>query len=750
MIKDNWLEELNEAQYAAVTYSAGPHLVIAGAGSGKTRVLTYKIAWLIANGVPSHHILALTFTNKAAREMRNRILHLIGNQGAYSLTAGTFHSVFSRILRQEASLLGYTRDFTIYDTSDSKSLVKKLIKEMQLDEKIYKSSLVLNRISEAKNMLKTAADYGHDSNCRLRDNYDRVYRMDEIYQVYQNRLQAANAMDFDDLLFNMYRLLNEFPNKREKYRNLFKYVLVDEYQDTNYAQYKIISLLCSQKEDGFVCVVGDDAQSIYGFRGADIRNILQFQNEYEGSRLFKLERNYRSTKNIVGAANSLIKKNIHQIPKEVYSERGEGLPIMVHSYSTDRDEAAAVVKFINEDKKQGRSLDDIAVLYRTNAQSRVIEDELRKQGVPYRIYGSVSFYQRKEVKDVIAYFRLISNPRDTESLLRIVNFPSRKIGNTTMDKVMLCAAEQGVVPFDVVCSPQQYGLPVNSPTADRLYNFGAMIRSFAQSLETEDAYTFASNIIEKIKLRHYYLFDATAEERDKWENVEELMSALREFVVLRTQANEDTGIRAFLAEVALLTDQDEKQDEKERVTLMTIHAAKGLEFGSVIIVGMEEELFPSAQCMESERDIEEERRLFYVALTRAKEVCRLTSAVIRFRNGMQNFQEPSRFLKDIDSRFLIKQTVSHPSSRLFSSNIDWGDAPSFKPQHLSPIKADNLSEREQITPPFPVGSRVRHKSFGDGTLVDAYKENGTDRVVVEFDNAGKKTMLLKFAVLQKI
>lgn len=757
--------DLNPVQAEAVRYSGGPHLVIAGAGSGKTRVLTYKIAWLISQGVPSSRILALTFTNKAAREMRERIYRLIGADEARYLTAGTFHSVFARILRQEGGVLGYTHDYTIYDTADSKSLIKKITKDLNLDDKIYKPALLLNRISEAKNSLVSAREYNMSHEWRMRDNTDRLYRMGEVYQVYQQRLRATDAMDFDDILFNMYILLSEHPETRDKYHDIFRYILVDEYQDTNHAQYMIIKALCAPSDveseqgrrDGYICVVGDDAQSIYGFRGADIRNILHFTHEYPNCRLFKLERNYRSTKNIVGAAGSLIKKNRNQISKEVYSDRQDGLPVVLKDYSDDRGEASGVCRTLMLCHRDGRSYDDMAVLYRTNAQSRVLEDELRKNSVPYRIYGGVSFYQRKEVKDVLAYFRLICNTRDDESLLRIINLPARKLGDTTMDKVRQCAIAGGVPLFSVVSDPQRYALAVNNPTAQRLTSFAAMITELRETADTADAYTFADAVLTRSGLRTTLMLGKTAEERDQWDNVQELVTALQEFVSMQQQTGDSDNIRAFLAEVALLTDQDEHSDDCPRVTLMTIHAAKGLEYGVVCIVGLEENLFPSPFC-ETEREMEEERRLLYVAITRAEDECHLSWAHTRFRNGAQLYQTQSRFLRDIDRRYM----QAGPQRPLYSAtpagtgfNMRFSESSQRLTRsgqggsRLTAISTGggiNETGREPAIPPFPIGSHVRHAVFGTGILLEAYKENGTEKLKVQFGNE-IKTMIQKFAKL---
>lgn len=613
-----FLDNLSESQREAVVYNDGPHLIIAGAGSGKTRVLTFKIAYLLSQGVSAGNILALTFTNKAAREMRERIGKLVGEQYARYLSMGTFHSIFSRVLRQEAQQLGYTADYTIYDTTDSKSVIKQIVKEMGEDEKIYKTGEVLGRISEAKNNLITPREYAADRDYQTRDKISRMYRMADIYYAYQKRLRDANAMDFDDLLVNMYYLLHYFPETRAKYQEIFKYILVDEYQDTNRVQYLIVKYLAEPNCN--ICVVGDDAQSIYAFRGADIRNILEFQSDYQGCPLFKLERNYRSTKNIVGAANSLIKHNRRQISKDVYSENGEGLPLQLSTHGSDRDEGKFIAEKAYHLHRLGRDYDDMAVLYRTNAQSRVIEDELRKLSIPYRIYGGVSFYQRKEIKDVLSYFRLVCNPKDDEALLRIINFPARAIGETTMKKVKDVAHAQDVNLFDVVCHPAEMQLPVNGPTQKRLIDFGKLILSLQQEVQNKNAYEFADFVLKTAGIRTALATDTTQEGQDRLQNVEELMSAIREYVEVQQQAGiDEVDIRAFLGEVALLTDQDNQQAvDDSRLTLMTVHSAKGLEFGVIMIAGMEENLFPSP-FSDAEKDIEEERRLFYVAITRAKE-----------------------------------------------------------------------------------------------------------------------------------
>lgn len=774
----NILDTLNESQREAVCYNEGPHLVIAGAGSGKTRVLTYKIAYLLDHGMSASSILALTFTNKAAREMKERIGKLVGDRVARYVMAGTFHSIIARILRQEADLLGYTKDFTIYDTTDSKSLIKQIVKELQLDEKIYKVGGVLGYISEAKNNMMSPRDYASSCDYQLRDKISRMYLMADIYARYQARLRAANAMDFDDLLFNMNVLLHNFADVRQKYQELFQYILVDEYQDTNYSQYLIVKCLAERHRR--ICVVGDDAQSIYSFRGADIRNILQFQSEYPEARLFKLERNYRSTQNIVNAANSLIRCNRDQIPKNVYSENGVGMPLQISSYGNDRDEGKWIAEKVCMLHRKGRSYDDIAVLYRTNAQSRVIEDELRKLGIPYCIYGGLSFYQRKEIKDVLSYFRLITNPRDDEAFLRIVNFPKRSIGDTTLKKVRDCALEHEVNYLDVAADPARFALSVNGPTQKRLRDFAALIERFKEQVDELDAYSFAKLVVQQAGIRAELIADKTQEGIDRSENVDELLTAIREYVELNQQASVDEiGIRSFLSEVALLTDQDQKaDDDTPRLTLMTIHSAKGLEYGVIVIAGLEENLFPSMFC-ETQKELEEERRLFYVAITRAKDECYITSAKSRFKNGQLQFQNPSRFLKDLDSRYVEhaeeevrrprwesfdddwERPTAYPTPSRYAAPSAYTDpslyaAPSVTPRSSRPssLKATTgmqpKGDKETIVTPFPIESRVRHNTFGDGTVKEAYRENGNDKLVIIFDKFGPKTMMLQYAKLERI
>jgi len=780
----DFLNELNDAQREAVIYNEGPHLVIAGAGSGKTRVLTYKIAYLMASGVPASSILALTFTNKAAREMKERIGQLVGKEEARYIFAGTFHSIFARILRHHIQLIDdhYTADYTIYDTVDSKSVIRQIVKELQLDDKVYKQGDILGKISDAKNMLMSPREYGMSREIEVRDKLDRMYLMPEIYRRYQQQLRNSNALDFDDILFFMNRLLDEHEDVRKMYQEHFQYLLVDEYQDTNYSQYRIIRHLAQPQLN--ICVVGDDAQSIYSFRGADIRNILQFQAEYKGCPVFKLERNYRSTQNIVNAANSLIRHNVHQIPKNVYSENGVGEPVMLSSHNNDRDEGKFIAEQIYLHHGKGYSYNKMAVLYRTNAQSRVIEDELRKLSMPYCIYGGVGFYQRKEVKDALSYFRLAVNPSDDEALLRIINFPARKIGDTTIKKIRAKAADMDTTLFDVVANAAAYGLEVNAGTRKTLHDFAVLIGELQEQMNTLNAYEFGTMMMQKTRLRTALAADTTQEGIDRAQNIDELLGALHEFVMLQQEEYpdapmEELNIQAFLANVALTTDQDkQKSDDSPRVTLMTIHSAKGLEYDILFIAGLEENLFPSSFC-EADKDLEEERRLFYVAITRAKEECYITSAQSRFKNGKLECQMPSRFLKDLDSRY-VKRAQEHihrptffgtgfsdPQDRddsWYGGQSRYNDRPSRPtiptfttsnnaPSHrnLKPTTGmQEKGEKEPITPPFPIGSRVRHDTFGNGTIKDAYRENQNDKIIIDFDTAGRKCMIIKWAKLEQI
>lgn len=751
---DNLLQitDLNPSQQAAVAYNEGPQLVIAGAGSGKTRVLTYKIAYLIASGIRANNILALTFTNKAAREMQERIQRLVPAESARYLWMGTFHSICYRILRQECERLGFTRDFSIYDTSDQKSLVKLIVKEQMLNEKIYKPSMVLSRISSAKNRLITAEAYAMNAEIRKQDNYDRLYEMGHLYQLYQSRLKSANAMDFDDLLVNICKLFHEYPDVKTYYQNIFHYVLVDEYQDTNYAQYLIVKQLAEPQNK--ICVVGDDAQSIYSFRGADIRNILSFQKGYPDAKLFKLERNYRSTQTIVRAANSLIKHNENQIFKEVYSEKEEGARLRLTGYLSDREEAQGVVQgislYLRRNLADGRktTADDIAVLYRTNAQSRALENELRHFNIPYRIYGGMSFYQRKEIKDAVSYFRLTANPFDNEALIRVINYPARGIGDTTIRRLSICATERNVSMFDVAANPDGFGLPVSPATKRKLETFAGLIKHFEELIETQDAYFFAESVMRESGIMTAAALDTTQEGIDRKLNLEELLSGIHDFVDRRMQEGISfTPIQDFLGEISLLTDQDENlQDHTPRVTLLTVHAAKGLEFPIVYIVGLEENLFPSQFCTTA-AEIEEERRLMYVAITRAMEVCNLTYARQRFKNGSINFSSPSRFLNDLDRNCL---QLSEPGQAERPRSV--AEMPRFsvesRPVTLTRVMPSKVSTPSNAA--FNAGERVRHRVFGEGTVQRIYRENDNDKIDILFDQTGKKTLLLTYAKLEKI
>lgn len=743
----DFISDLNESQREAVTYSDGPQLVIAGAGSGKTRVLTYKIAYLLDKGIPANNILALTFTNKAAREMKERISSLVGQESARYLWMGTFHSICAKMLRQEAESLGFSRHFSIYDTADMKSLLKTICKEMQLDDKIYKPAAVLSKISAAKNMLISPEQYALRADFNKQNRMDRMYDLPEVYKTYQQRLKAANAMDFDDLLMNSCVLFHEYPETLRYYQNIFQYVLVDEYQDTNYAQYLIVKQLAEPQNN--VCVVGDDAQSIYSFRGADIRNILTFQNGYPNAQLFKLERNYRSTQTIVNAANSLIHHNENQIFKNVFSEKEVGNRIGVYSYMSDREEASGIASLIKAEKAHDNQLtyDDIAVLYRTNAQSRVLENELRRLNIPYRIYGGTSFYQRKEIKDAIGYFRLAANPKDNEALVRIINYPARGIGDTTLRKVSEYAVAQNISMMEVVANPAEAGL--SSSTAKRLSDFASMMEHFIEVMETKDAYEFAETVMRQSGIMTAAALDRSPEGIDRKQNLDELLSGIHEFVQQRTDEGVSfTPIQDFLAEVSLLTDQDENiQDHTSRVTLMTVHAAKGLEFASVHIVGLEEQLFPSQFC-QSPAEIEEERRLLYVAITRAMRYCTLSFARSRFTNGSINFSSQSRFLRDIDRQFLQLMDNRAPS---IPSNPRFPSTPRIPSSPITPITS-TPSAQSLIPSDWNPGDRIMHRVFGKGQVLRVYRDEGTgnDKIDILFDEKGQKTLLLTYAKLERL
>ncbi len=753
----SFLDNLNEAQRAAVEFCDGPSLVIAGAGSGKTRVLTYKIAWLLEQGLPPYYLLALTFTNKAAREMKSRIAELVGEKQARRLWMGTFHSIFSRILRNEAEAIGFQSNFTIFDATDSRNLIKLIIRELELNDKQYKPGGVHNQISKAKNSLITPSMYA--SNSEILD-YDRqAHRpaISEIYSRYQQRLRAANSMDFDDLLLYTNILFRDHAEILERYRNQFQFILVDEYQDTNFAQHLIVMQLAEKHHR--VCVVGDDAQSIYSFRGANIDNILNFKTNYPETRVFKLEQNYRSTQNIVNAANSLIKKNSEQIFKEIFSTNDVGEKIEVKSAFSDFEEGLIVANKISRMRMEKHSpYSDFAILYRTNAQSRIFEEALRKNNIPYRIYGGLSFYQRKEIKDVISYFRMIVNPNDEEAFRRIINYPSRGIGDVTVGKITHAAQLQQVSLWQVVAAPATYSLDVNAGTARKIEAFHTLISSFIEQNESLNAFELAQEVIRKSGIAAEAYEDMTPEGMSRTQNIQELLNAMSEFVSTRQeQGEENNRLVDFLSEVSLLTDQDtDSEAENEKVTLMTVHSAKGLEFRHVFVVGMEEELFPSSMARYEMRGLEEERRLFYVALTRARESCTITYAKSRFRNGQINPARESRFLKDIDPTYLNmdRQTAADQPQNAETDDF-WGS-----------MREDRLEKERTITPPkravplqqtrssIPLskeakelqeGDIIEHERFGRG-VVTAIEMGGSDRrAFVDFESAGKKQLLLKFA-----
>ena len=664
------LKDLNEAQRAAVEYIDGPSLVIAGAGSGKTRVLTYKIAYLLSQGMKPWSIMALTFTNKAAREMKERIGKLVGNDLAQHLYMGTFHSIFSRILRAEAEHIGFNNNFTIYDESDSRSLIKAIVKEMGLDDKKYKPAAVHAKISMAKNNLMSAAAYESDAAIFEQNKRAQMPEVGKIFVAYVQRCKQANAMDFDDLLMLTYQLFREHEDIRHKYAARFDYVLVDEYQDTNHVQMSIVMQLCQEKQR--VCAVGDDSQSIYSFRGANIDNILNYQRQFQGTRLFKLEQNYRSTQTIVEAANSLIKHNRNQIPKDVFSENAKGEKIQYKPAYSDKEEAAIVAKDVKRIRREdGCQYSDFAILYRTNAQSRSFEEEFRKQGIPYRIYGGLSFYQRKEIKDIIAYFRLVANPDDEEAIKRIINYPARGIGATTVLKIADCAHQNQVSFWEVIGAPERYGLAVNKGTMNKLETFRLLISSFIERAQTTDVYELGDAIIKESGISQDIMSGKDADDLARQENLEEFLSGMSAFVEERREEGkfDELFLQDYLQDVALLTDADSDGDKDEpRVSLMTVHAAKGLEFPTVFVVGLEENIFPSPLSAASLRELEEERRLLYVAITRAEKHCILTNAKNRWRYGKMEFDNPSRFIDEIDGKLI--DSLDEAGGSLFGSMSD--------------------------------------------------------------------------------
>lgn len=774
---ETYLNQLNKSQREAVEYCSGPSLVVAGAGSGKTRVLTYKIAYLLSQGLPPYSILALTFTNKAAREMKERIAAITGEETARRLWMGTFHSIFSRILRSEATLLGYPSHFTIYDSTDSKNLIKAIIKEMKLDDKVYRPGMIQNRISNAKNSLITWNAYGQNKELMENDIKSKVPYLREIYKQYQNRSFQAGAMDFDDLLMQTNILFRDFPEVLDKYGRLFRYILVDEYQDTNFAQHLIIQKLSALHHR--ICVVGDDAQSIYSFRGANIDNMLQFQENYPGCRIFKLERNYRSTQNIVNAANSLILKNKAQIYKSVYSENDKGTKVKVCGTYSDYEEGYIVASQINNLKRSNRQYGyaDFAILYRTNAQSRILEEALRKQNIPYRIYGGLSFYQRKEIKDIISYFRLIINPNDEEAFKRVINYPARGIGETTVQKLVTAAREQNLSLWTVLQEPITYGISINGGTARKLADFRQLIDNLIGENEQFSAEEIAREVVQRSGIASLLYQDRSVEGISRQENMEELLKGIAEFCEIRREEGmEQVSLTDFLSEVALATDQDtDKEEQADKITLMTVHAAKGLEFSNVFVVGLEENLFPSQMVLDNPRGVEEERRLFYVAITRARENCILTYAKSRFRNGQTNFSSPSRFIADIDPVYLELPEDAFPAEdRLDKEPGPFQSRPAFasplqqpKPElrtgvtsqprattiptrRLSRVEKDNDSPAAAPAanvPRLKAGMQVRHDRFGVGKVTEV---EGNEKATVVFDSFGEKNLLLKYAKLKII
>lgn len=774
------LSELNEQQQIAVKQVDGPIMVLAGAGSGKTRVLTYRIAYMLAKNVNPYKILALTFTNKAAAEMRSRIVNLVGGDAAKAVTMGTFHSVFYRILRAEAEKLGYSHNLTVYDTEDSKSMIKSIVKDMNLDPKVYAPSFVLNRISMAKSNLLSAAEYAENPEILAADNTSGKPMISEIFKRYNARLKNADAMDFDDLLYYMNVLIRDFPDMLVKYQNRYNYILVDEYQDTNFAQYLIVRKLSARNQN--ICVVGDDAQSIYGFRGADIQNILNFKRDYPTAKIYKLERNYRSTQNIVNAANAIIKYNKDQMPKDVWTDNEKGHKIGLIRAGSDNDEAFAIANAIFEIQMNEHAKNNqFAILYRTNVQSRTLEEAMVKRHIPYKIYGGLSFYKRKEIKDVLAYFRLTINHYDEESLRRVINYPMRGIGDTTVARVAATAAENGVHFWDVVCNPQQFQTQLNAPTMNKLVEFADMIKGFSAQLKTTDAYELGKQIVFKTGIAKD--LKEHTDEKERVDHVEELLDAMKGFTEKDPESsiNEATGeliedyfpsLDHFMESIALLSDEEENKagEEEDVVKLMTIHSAKGLEFDYVFITGLEENLFPSSLSVNSRQEMEEERRLFYVALTRARKMVTLSCAQTRYRFGSLQFCEDSRFLEEIPKEYMsLTQKASSGTGSFARKPKD--EQPSFMRRRpvFESTTSRTIETRKPLTPKPQVktkeevrldqvgdlatfdqiksGVRVYHKNFGYGIVQSVSGDPADARAVVAFDTVGTKTLLLKFAKL---
>ena len=771
-----FVKGLNPPQKEAVMYCDGPSLVIAGAGSGKTRVLTHKIAYLISKGIDPHRIMALTFTNKAAAEMKERIDLLLGYNASQALWMGTFHSIFGRMLRIEAEKIGFTSSFTIYDTADSQNLVKDIIKEMRLDEESYKYKNIFGRISACKNRLVLPDSYMANSAYATEDRAAHRPEFGNIYKLYCTRCRRSNVMDFDDLLLYTNILFKIDPTTLAKYQERFDYYLVDEYQDTNFAQYLIVKRLSEKNRRLFV--VGDDAQSIYSFRGAEIQNILNFKNDYPDYKLFKLEQNYRSTQNIVDAANSLIKKNKGQIPKHVFSENEIGDKVQIVKAVSDNMEGGMVANKIVELHEAGSEYSDFAVLYRTNAQSRILEEAMRAKGIPYKVFGGLSFYQRKEIKDALAYIRFSVNHNDVQSFKRIVNYPSRKIGQTTIDKVVAAAESMQVRVWDIIFYPEKYPMDINAPTRMRLKEFAMMINGFTEKVDSYDAYSFVNEMLTSSGIVSDLQADKTPEGENRRENLQELLNGVKMFCDTHRETGEPNGIVNYLENVSVLTDLEEPDDaDRNRVSLMTIHSSKGLEYDNVFVTGVEENLFPGALTVMDPRDLEEERRLFYVAITRAKKRIMLYYAENRFRFGKLTPMAPSRFLKDIDVSYVDWHGLSvNPFSAAFDTEFEcytrfqrkqtYESSPDFnfakksketdfkrteqKPRNLVPLQkasskpADDVADANLLVE----GVRIKHKLFGEGKIVCRMGDGDNTKLVVEFDSGDTKTLLLKFAKLQ--
>ena len=750
----NYLDELNTEQKKAVEHINGPLMVIAGAGSGKTRVLTYRIVHLLNNNISPFKILALTFTNKAAKEMKNRIEEIVGGSIASSLWMGTFHSVFSRILRIESAKLNYPQNFTIYDSEDSKSLIRSIIKELNLDKDHYKVSVILNRISSLKNNFITSKTYQNHSDLIQTDKISKRPDFERIYRIYEQRCVKASAMDFDDLLINTYFLLDNFPEALIKYQNKFQYILIDEYQDTNHVQYLIIKKLAALNEN--ICVVGDDAQSIYSFRGAKIENILNFKNDYPDFKSYKLEQNYRSTSTIVETANSLIDFNENQIKKTVWTENETGEKIIICKCNSDNDEGRLVANTIFEIKLREQVFPkDFAVLYRTNAQSRSIEEALRKRNIPYKIYGGLSFYQRKEIKDILAYCRLTINANDEEALKRIINYPSRGIGNTTIQKIITTSNNLNISIWELINNLNNYEHTINKGTCKKIQDFSALISSYTSQLETKDAYFLAEHIAKSSGVFNDLYNDKSPEGVSRFENIQELLNGLKDFC----ENNEENLLANYMQDVALLTNQDnETKEDYNKVTLMTVHAAKGLEFPYVFVVGLEQNLFPSLLASDSQENLEEERRLFYVAITRAEKRLFLSHTSTRFKWGNYIFCEPSQFLSEIDEKHITTKQIASKKDKKPKTNFNYNFRKS-KPKlenNITPPKGfKKLNKNIQISNISPSdlnniqnGMHVKHYKFGKGKIIEISGENFDKKATIFFENIGQKQLLLRFAKLE--